>query len=97
MASPWSQFTRKEKIIFGLLCLPVPSLFYILTLDPVAHKSKAEIRQKEKLEKEKAFVRNFRVEIHEGFLFDSEVIIQRDKPLTDQELELAFKENQTIL
>ena len=72
-----------------LLFLPLGGLwFYILLM-------KTDTQKKEEQEKEKAFFRNFRIEIKTGFLWDTKTIVQREKPLTDDEIELMYKESKS--
>lgn len=48
-------------------------------------------RQKEaENKKERAIMRNFKIEVQSGFLFNKVRYIQREKPLTDEELDAIY-------
>ncbi len=53
-------------------------------------------KQREKdLAKEKQLVRNFKIEIKQGLLFNRTKYIQRDKPLTDEELNIIYSDGKS--
>ncbi|MFA7307596.1 MAG: hypothetical protein WC026_13090 [Hyphomicrobium sp.] len=78
---------KKLKWWQHLLFFPLSGLWvYILLM-------KTDAQKKEEQEKEKAFFRNFRIEIKKGLLWDTKIIVQREKPLTDDEMKLMYKES----
>jgi len=90
MATTWSKLSVGQKILLALTFIPFPiEGGYILSYDPEV----AKMRREKKKAEERNFFRNFRVEVSQGFLFDSTKIVQREKPLTDEEMALMYKED----
>jgi len=50
-------------------------------------------RKKREQEREKSVMRNFKMEVESGFFSNKVKLIQREKPLTDEELALMYKES----
>jgi hypothetical protein len=78
---------KKRKKFSWAVLMVVPFMFLIV---PVIIKLMTNTHRKR--QREKALARNFRVEITPGLFGNKIKYIQREKPLTDEELELMMKD-----
>ncbi len=89
MATIWSKLSKKGKVLAVIGSIPMPFTgLYVFSLDPEQEK----IKKEKKVAKEKALFRNFRMEVKSGFWCNKISFIQREKPLTDEEMELMYKD-----
>ncbi len=66
--------------------LAMPELYFCALIE------KNPLQKQKEEEVEKATFRNFKMEIKAGFFGNTTYLIQREKPLTDEEMELAYKD-----
>ena len=76
-----SKFSLFERVLFYIA---FPSTSFLIS---EYYEKQKELESK----KERELIRNFKVEIQKGFFSNKVKYIQRDKPLTEEELDLIYK------